>query len=124
MTVIPPGWDRRQLMIQRCASCGHHQYYPRPVCLACESANLELVEVAGRGRVYSFTVVHRAVSPRFDPPYIVALVDLEEGPRLLTHLVAIDPDEARCDAPVRLAWLEDPEMPLPVFEPHRGGPQP
>jgi uncharacterized OB-fold protein len=123
--LVPPGWDRRQLLIQRCASCGHHQYYPRPICLACQATDLALVEASGRGRLYSFTVVHRSVNPRFQAPYTVALVDLEEGPRLLTHLIDSRPDETRCDAPVRLAWLEGgAEMPLPAFTPLREGSEP
>lgn len=114
--LIPPGWDHRQLLIQRCASCGHHQYYPRPICLACDSSDLALVEATGFGRIYSFTVVHRSVNPRFEAPYTVALVDLEEGPRLLTQVVDDQPGLARCDAPVRLAWLErEADLPLPVF---------
>ncbi len=123
--LVPPGWDRRRLLIQRCTSCGHHQYYPRPICLACQATDLALVEASGRGRLYSFTVVHRSVNPRFQAPYTVALVDLEEGPRLLTHLIDSQPDETRCDAPVRLAWLERGEdMPLPAFAPLREGSEP
>jgi uncharacterized OB-fold protein len=102
-------------------SCGNHQYYPRPICLACDSTDLELVEASGLGRIHSYTVVHRSVDPRFEAPYTVALVDLEEGPRLLTHVVGDEPDEVRCDAPVRLTWLErEAALPLPVFTPISG----
>ena len=106
-----------RLTVQRCQTCGHSQFYPRALCLRCRSTQLELVPVTGNGRVRSFTVVHRAPDPdAFAPPYVVALVALDEGPTLTTNLVGADPDSWRCDERVVLDWvgLEDGRN-LPVF---------
>ncbi len=75
------------LLLQRCAACGAHQLYPRPFCLTCQSADVDWVRSAGRGHVYSLTTVHVPVVSWLEPPYVVALVELDEGPRLLTNLV-------------------------------------
>jgi len=111
-------WDatrERRLLVQRCGSCGDHQHYPRPFCVACGARDLALVAASGRGTVYSFTVVHRAPSAEFAPPYTIALVRLEEGPLMLTRIVD-GPVPLECDRPVELRWqgLEDGRH-LPVF---------
>lgn len=113
--VTQPWWDatrEERLLVQRCASCTHHQHYPRNICTACGSTDLGFVEASGRGTIYSHTTVHRAPHPAFTPPYIVALVRLEEGPVILTSIIG----DARCDSPVRVAWeaLDDGRK-LPVF---------
>ena len=111
-----------RLIIQRCGACGHHQFYPRPLCLECESPAMDWVEAAGDGTIYSMTTVHIAVSPDFEPPYIVALVELDEGPRLLSLLVD-DGGElltggAAIGDRVRIAWRPREGAPqLPVFRP-------
>ncbi|MDH3733784.1 MAG: Zn-ribbon domain-containing OB-fold protein [Gemmatimonadota bacterium] len=109
-----------RLVVQRCASCGHHQFYPRPFCLECEDGEVGWVDAAGTGRVYSLTTVHLKVTPDLEPPYIVALVELDEGPRLLTRLVDEDGsplvDGVAIGDRVSVAWHdrgEDP--PLPIF---------
>jgi hypothetical protein len=110
-----PWWDATRegrLMIQRCADCGHHQHYPRSLCTSCASSNVGFVEACGRGTVYSFTEVYRAPHPFFSPPYVVALVRLEEGPVLLTNVRG----DVVCDMPVQVEWepLDDGRQ-LPVF---------
>lgn len=116
-----PFWDaaaRRELVVQRCDSCGHHQFYPRPFCLACGGGDLGWAKVTGGGTVYSLTVTRIPVGPGFKPPYPVALVELDEGPRMLTNIVN---GEAAIGDRVRLAWKErDGAPPLPVFEPDAG----
>ncbi len=111
-----PFWEaarRHVLTVQRCASCGHHQFYPRPYCLACQSDDLTWVPVAGTGTIYSQTTVHIQIAPEFDPPYTVALVELDEGPRLLTQ---IEGAGAAIGDPVRVRWRARPDAPpLPVF---------
>jgi hypothetical protein len=104
----------RRLTVQRCRACGHHQFYPRPFCLVCESAELEWVAVKGTGRVYSMTITHVQIYPDMVPPYVVALVDLSEGPRLLTNIVG---GPCRIGDEVRVTWRERADAPpLPVFE--------
>ena len=112
-------WDatrERKLLVQRCRSCGEHQHYPRTICLACGDDDVSFVAASGQGTLHSFTVVHRAPSPDFAPPYVVALVGLAEGPRLLTRIVGADADALGCDVPVELRWepLADGRQ-LPVF---------
>ncbi|MGH9019157.1 MAG: Zn-ribbon domain-containing OB-fold protein, partial [Acidimicrobiales bacterium] len=81
-----------RLLIQRCPSCGQAQLYPRDRCLSCRGA-VAWEEASGRGTVYSFTVIRQNYSRPFRDqiPYVVALVTLDEGPRLMTNLVDCDP---------------------------------
>ena len=109
----------RQLVLQRCQTCGHFQHYPRPLCLACRGTDLGFEPSAGLGTIYSFSIVHRSPDPgRWTAPYVVALVDLDEGPRLFTSIVGCDPADVRCDLQVTVGWrpLSDGRH-LPVFAP-------
>lgn len=115
-------WDatrEQRLTVQRCRACGHRQLYPRIVCTACSGQNLELVDSTGRGRVYSFSVVHRSPDPeRFRPPYAVGLVRLDEGPVLTTNLLADPLESLECDQPVTVVWEPLPDgRHLPLFTP-------
>lgn len=114
-----PFWEaatRHELVVQRCAACGHHQFYPRPYCLACQSDNIVWVQVAGGGTIYAQTTVHIQIAPDFTPPYTAALVELDEGSRLLTNIVG---GETQIGDEVRLMWRErDGEPPLPIFTPN------
>jgi uncharacterized protein len=100
-----------RLLLQCCGTCGHQQFYPRPFCLACESRHVQWREANGHGRVYSMTTVRIPVTPALVPPYVLALVDLEEGPRLLTNILG---DCAIGDR-VRLRWTVQGGLPVPVF---------
>ena len=119
--VTAPWWDatrERRLLVQRCRSCGRHQHYPRDVCTSCGALDPEFVEASGRGAVYSFTIVNRAPAPAFEPPYVVALVRLEEGPVLLSNVVGCPPDDVRCDMTVAVVWEDlDDGRRLPMFTP-------
>lgn len=113
-----PFWDsiaEGRLRLQRCSACGRHVFYPRSVCPHCMSAQLDWIDASGRASVYSFTVVHRA-PPGFadEAPYVVALVELAEGPRMLTRLLDVDPGDAAVGMAVELAIGGDP--PLPYFK--------
>jgi len=85
-----------RLLLQRCDDCGAAQLYARDRCLACRGA-LRWEEASGRGTVYSFTVIRQNYSRPFRDwiPYVVALVDLEEGPRVMTNIVDCEPDDVR-----------------------------
>jgi hypothetical protein len=113
-----PFWEaaaERRLVVQRCRDCGSHQLYARPFCLQCYSDAIDWVEAAGTGTIHSATTVRLEVLPELQPPYDVALVVLDEGPRVLTNLPA---GEARIGDRVRLDWRErDGLPPLPVFVP-------
>src|SRR3989337_2917407 len=95
------GTSRHELWIQRCTACKRHYFYPRPYCPNCLSGDTEWVKASGRGELYSFNVVFRA-PPGFQAPYVIAIVELEEGPRMMANLVGVDPDpkNMRCDMPV------------------------
>ena len=82
-----------KLLVQKCEDCDHFQLYPRDRCLACRGL-VSFVEASGRGTVYSFTVIRQNYARPFRDwiPYVVALIDLEEGPRVMTNLVDVDPD--------------------------------
>ena len=119
-----PFWDAARagrLVIQRCIECGLAQFYPRPRCVRCDGG-VEWTEATGDGTVYSYTVVHRAPHESLGPlvPYVIALVDLSEGVRMMSRLRGVGADEARIGLPVRVAFerLTD-EISLPVFEARR-----
>lgn len=119
-----PFWDaakRHILLIQRCGDCGQHYFYPRPLCPHCLSRNVAWVPCSGRGRLHTFVINHRP--PRKYPvpaPFIIAIVELDEGPRLLTNIVGIEPtpDKVRCDMPVEVVFDDITEaITLPRFRP-------
>jgi hypothetical protein len=123
--VTQPYWDSLKahaMQVQRCAECGKWVFYPRALCPHCGGARLEWRPVSGRATLYSFTIVHRAPSPELqaEAPYVVALVDLEEGVRLMARLTGIDPDPAnlRIGLSLRLHYDDaTAEVTLPVFRP-------
>ena len=83
-----PFWEAAldgRIALQHCNACGAHQLYPRPFCLACESNDLGWVDASGRGAVHSVTVNRLQVLPELEPPYAIALVELDEGPRVMAH---------------------------------------
>lgn len=106
-----------KLCIQRCRECGRHVFYPRAVCPHCTAAGLEWVDASGRGSIHSYTVVHRAPEEfRDDVPYVVALVDLDEGVRMMTRITGCEPGQVEIGLPVEVDFqrLTD-EIALPCF---------
>jgi uncharacterized OB-fold protein len=119
-----PFWDaarRHELVLQRCRSCGRHVFYPRAACPHCLGADLAWERVSGQGRVHTFTVVHRGLRGfPLGPPYVIAIVELDEGPRLMTNLVDVEPDPAKIRIGMRVAVVfEDVSdtIALPRFRP-------
>jgi hypothetical protein len=116
-----PYWQAARegrLVLQRCEACGKHQFYPRSICATCASERLAWSDASGRGRVKSFTVIRRAVSPAYEPevPYVVALIELAEGPTLMSNVVGCAPEAVRIGARVRVrfdAWSD--AITVPVF---------
>jgi uncharacterized OB-fold protein len=114
------GCRRHQFRIQRCRGCGERQYYPRGVCARCWDSDLEWVDSAGRGRVYTFTVVHRSQARGFkdELPYVLAYVELDEGVQVLTNLVECDPAHVAIGMPVQVTFQDvTPEIAIPRFRP-------
>jgi uncharacterized protein len=118
-----PYWDglkAQRLMLPWCQECGKAHFYPRIACPHCSSRRLEWRQASGRGTLYSFVINHRPPPWRGKEPYVIAVVQLEEGPRLMTNLVGVSPDPAviRCDARVEIHFEKiDEEITLPVFKP-------
>jgi len=105
-----------RLLIQRCVDCGMLRHPPGPACPSCHSFEWDAVESSGRGTVYSFVVVHHPQAPQFEYPLPVALVELEEGTRLVTNIVGCEPDELSVGMPVVCELVAfDDELTLPQF---------
>lgn len=112
--------SRRELRFQRCDSCGAWRFLPRYMCAHCGSTDYTWAEARGRGAIYTWTVVHQAMHPAFaaDVPYVVAVVELEEGVRLATRLVGCQPDDLHLGKQVRLVFRDLGEgVVAPWFEP-------
>ncbi len=108
-----------RLMIQRCGSCGARWLPPEPFCGTCQSDDLSWQQAPGDGVIYSFTVVQHPTHPAFDgkTPYLVALVDLAEGPRLVSTVRGIAFDQVEIDLPVHVAFDTQDGVTLPYFVP-------
>ena len=114
-------WDaarRHELVLQRCNSCHRFRFYPRSVCPHCLSDEFEWQTASGRGHIYSFTVIHRSPSPAFRDrvPYVLALVELEEGVRMMTNIVGCDPEAVAIGEAVEVTFDDvTDEVTLPKF---------
>ncbi len=97
---------RGTLLLRRCDRCGSVIWYPRPFCPECGSLETSWIEASGRGTLYTFTVVHRSGIPGYREarPYVVAYVELTEGPRVMTNIVGCEPDEIEVGMPVRVVF--------------------
>jgi uncharacterized OB-fold protein len=118
-----PFWDAtraRRLILPWCLECGKPFWYPRAVCPRCLSARIEWREASGRGSIYAASVQHTAAVPQMADrtPYVVALIDLDEGVRMMSNVVGCEPYAARAGMAVQVGWeaLSDGRC-LPVFEP-------
>lgn len=115
-------WDgakNGELLIRKCRSCGAYHFYPRDFCPSCFSFEVEWVKASGRGIIYSFTVRHRP-APGFeqDVPYNLALVQLEEGVRMMCNIVGCANEDLRIGMPVEVAFDQVTEgVTLPKFKP-------
>jgi len=112
------GVERGELLIQRCGACGELRHPPRPMCPRCRGLEWDTVKASGRGHVHSYVVPHHPRMPGFPERYVVALVDLEEGTRLVTNLAGVAPEDVRIGMPVVLECTKvDDELVLPLFRP-------
>jgi uncharacterized OB-fold protein len=107
----------RRLVAERCTQCGRFRHPPRPMCPICHSIEKDIVELSGLGIVYSYIVIHYPQNPAFTYPVIAVLVDLEEGIRIVSNLVGVEPNDVHIGMPVRATFEETvDEMAVPVFE--------
>ena len=112
------GTREGELRIQHCNNCGRNYFYPRPFCRYCQSRNVEWRVVSGLGTLVSYVINYRPLPPA-DPaePQVIALVELDEGPRMLTNIVGVapEPENLPLDARVRVEFEPRGEQALPVF---------
>lgn len=122
--VTAPFWDaaaRHELIHPHCQECERAFFPPHLACPHCRATRWSWVTSAGRGTLYSFTVVHRAPQPGFEVPYVIGVVDLDEGFDLMTNIVGVAPEAVRIGARVTVDWLDVSSadggagMVLPVF---------
>jgi uncharacterized OB-fold protein len=106
-----------ELLLQHCDACGRWVFYPRALCPHCWSDALHWRAASGTGVVRSFTIVHKPGHPGWAAaaPYTVAVIDLAEGPRMLTALVGVEPDDVRIGADVEVRFEKVGEFTLPFF---------
>ena len=116
-----PYWEAAQegrLDIPLCGDCGKHHFYPRAICPHCHSDNLKFDTVSGRGEVHTFTIARRPAGPAFaeDVPYVVALIELEEGPRMMSRIQTDDPESVQIGASVEVTFVKaTDEITFPYF---------
>lgn len=117
-----PFWEAAQahkLVIQQCSGCNQFIFYPRAVCPHCSGDVLEWRDVSGEGTIHTFTVARRPAGPAFkdDVPYVIALIDLKEGPRMMSNIVTGDVDSVKIGQSVKVLFEDvTEEITLPKFE--------
>ena len=116
-----PYWEGAaagELRIQQCTSCTKYYFYPRPFCPNFGSAEVEWRVTSGRASLVSYVINHRPVPPS-DEPLVIALVQLEEGPRMMTNVVGVEPlpENLPLDLPLRVTFEQRGEYSIPVFTP-------
>ena len=120
-----PYWDglnEGKLLLPKCDECDEPFFYPRIACPHCHSRNISWIQASGKGKLYSFQIAYRSLNPAFKikPPYILAMVELEEGPRLMSNLVNIEPDVEviKCDMPLEVVYeKQTDDITIPLFQP-------
>ena len=118
-----PFWDatrQGKLLIMHCNQCDEPYFYPRPFCPRCWTDDVEWREASGRATLYTWSVVHNNDLPPWPDrvPYVAAVVDLEEGPRMMTIITDCDPEDLKIGMDVTVAFEEyDEDITVPVFRP-------
>ena len=115
-------WDGTrsgELRLQKCDDCDAVYFPPRPFCPECSSRNVSVFAASGRATLYSY-VISNIPAPGLEPPFSVAVVSLEEGPRLMTNIVGCDqtPEALTLDMPLEVTFeVQSDEITLPFFKP-------
>lgn len=118
-----PYWQaarEHRLALPKCDDCNQYWFPPSRTCPHCLSTSFSFENVSGKGKVYSFVTFHRVYRPAFENevPYVVALVELDEGPRLLTNILGVAYDQVKCDMRVEVVFDDyDSEISIPKFRP-------
>ncbi|MGE0742399.1 MAG: Zn-ribbon domain-containing OB-fold protein [Hyphomonadaceae bacterium] len=116
-----PFWDAARagkLLVQHCRACARKFFRPEIACPHCRSREWDWVESNGRGKLYSFSVMHRSPSPAFKAPFIFAAIEMEEGWSLFSNLIGLDIDEAAIGMPVEVCFhAVSDDLTVPLFRP-------
>lgn len=123
-----PFWqaaNRHELRLPYCLECRAFFFYPRPRCPRCGAGPVDWRRCSGRGRVYTYCIQYQTAVPGLEQavPFVTAIIELDEGPRLMSFLVDVapNPDSVRCDMPVEVTFISLPDgQNLPVFRPAAG----
>ena len=122
--VTEPFWagtGEQQFLLQRCQRCGAKQFYPKPTCTTCGATELDWEPASGQATLHTYTIARRATHPKFNgaEPYVVAIVELEEGPRVTGNVVDCPVDDVRIGMPLELSWDDkgDDGICLPLWRP-------
>ncbi len=121
-----PYWQAardHRLALPKCEACEKFWFPPTRTCPHCLSTNFSFQNVSGKGKIFSFVTYHRVYRPAFeaDVPYVVALVELDEGPRLLTNILGIPHDQVTCEMRVEVTFDDyDEDISIPKFKPIKG----
>ena len=118
--VSAPFWDatsRHVLCLQRCTECEGYEWTPQMACSRCHTETLAWREVSGRATIYSYTIVHRAPTPGFHPPYVLIIAELDEGPHMLSDLIDVRLEDVTIGMPVQVAFEDFDGLSLPHFTP-------
>lgn len=116
-------WDGTkagELRLQRCDACDHVYFPPRPFCPSCASRKVSVFPASGKATLYSYVINHRPPAPGFTPPYAIAVVTLEEGPRMMSNIVDCPqtPEALVLDMPLKVTFEKlDDAITLPLFAP-------
>lgn len=115
-----PFWEgtkEKELRLQRCKGCGAFLHPPRPMCPHCLSTESEWVPVKGKGKIYSWVTYYESPHPAFKAPYAVVLVELEEGPRIVSNMVDTKPEDLYIGMPVEVVFDDvGQDLILPKFK--------
>jgi uncharacterized OB-fold protein len=108
-----------RLLIQKCSACNVYQFYPRKICVHCGSSDVEWVDASGKGNVHTYTVIHQQGMPgwRDEVPFVAAIIDLEEGVRMTSNVVDVDPASMTIGMPVEVTFVDEGMYVLPRFRP-------
>ena len=119
-------WDGTkagELRLQKCDDCTKTYFPPRPFCPGCGSRKVSVFKASGKGTLYSYVINHRPAAPGFTPPYAIAVVELAEGPRMMTNIVECPqtPDALVLDMKLEATFQKlDDAITLPMFKPAKG----
>lgn len=117
------GTRHGELRLQRCDECRHVYFPPRPFCPACASRKVSVFKASGKAKLYSYVINHRPAAPGFTPPYAIAVVELDEGPRMMSNILDCPqtPEALELDMRLEVTFEKlDDKVTLPQFRPAKG----